>query len=119
MSSQPFGSPECLIEIGAGKSQHELIAAVARGEAPGVVGCVLEHRRDLTQDAAAGLMTVLVVDPLEVVEVEEQQAHVLASVLGVRYCGGESVVESAAVQETREAVPTLGRRFGTIGDHAP
>src|SRR6185437_1628462 len=63
-----------------------------------------ELLRELPQDAVADRVAVAVVDPLEVVEVGEDERERLSEALGARELGRELVVAVAAVREAREPV---------------
>src|SRR5579875_483995 len=80
---------------------HELLAAepdseAVGGHAPGVVG---EDRPELAQDRVAGLVRVLVVDPLEMVDVDHRERQ-LADADQLR----EPVLQVAAVVHAGERV---------------
>ena len=69
-TAELLGARSRRIGIGLGHDDHELFAAIAADEvdAPDVAG---QHFRDLAQHEVAGHVTVGVVDPLEVVQVDQ------------------------------------------------
>ena len=71
-----------------------------------------QARRDLREDAVARRVAVLVVDPLEVVDVDEAEAELLAGVLGRDELALEPLVEVAVVSEP-------GQRVGQREPHRP
>ena len=95
--------PHLLVEVNVGEDDRELVAA----EPCDVVVFATERaqaRARLADQLVAGLVTVEIVDPLELVEIDEQQAY--ASVLGAD--SGERRVdplpEADAVEQAGEPV---------------
>ncbi len=107
------------------RHQHdELLAAEAR---KGVVAAYggRETRRDLGEHAVAGEVPVRVVDPLEVVDVRDQQPDGRACARGPVELGGKRLGEVPAVEHAGEridAAPAIGlvaRRSELVGDPPP
>ena len=74
-----LGEVDGALEVAARQQQHELVAAVAGGDAVHLGHEVTaQHEAHLAQHLAAGEMAVGVVDPLEEVEVEEEDREVQA-----------------------------------------
>jgi hypothetical protein len=59
----------------AGQHRGELFAAIARGQVAGAAHVLADHVADAGQEAVAGLVTEAVVQRLEAVEVDHQQAQ--------------------------------------------
>ncbi len=80
-----------------GEEHGELVAAE-----PEALATLAEACGDLPEDAVADRMPVVVVDPLEVVDVHQAQAQRLAVMLGLRQLALQSLVEVTVVAEARE-----------------
>ena len=88
----------------AAREQHdELVAAVARGDVV-VLGVGDERVGDLAQHRVTGLVPVGVVDLLEVVDVEHEQADRRGQALRPRHLSLERLVEQPPVGEAGERV---------------
>ena len=86
-----------------GQEHHELIATEPRDAVHGAHGDQ-EPFGDLAQDRVAGGMAVRVVDLLEAVEVDEDQAGRLPRALGQGQGLGEAIDQQVAVGESRQGI---------------
>ena len=75
LGADALGAVEGAFEIGSGKHHGQLLAAVARGMVD-LARALAQDARDLAQDDVALRMTVCVVDDLEVVEIDEDEAEI-------------------------------------------
>ena len=111
------GAPDPLGELEAGcgfalDDDGELVAADAEGLFAGtaVLG---ERARELAQHAVAGRMALVVVQPLEVVEVEEDERQPAAGGVRAEERTVDVLLEGAVVAELGQRVgPGLGMRLG-------
>ena len=117
--AQLLGERRGRVGVGLGQDDEELLAAVAAGEVDDAdVGG--QQLRDVAQDDVAGGMAVRVVEPLEVVEVDEDQRQ-RPAVAGARASSSSTRVEDGlAVGDAGQRVegrllPCLRRR----GPRAP
>ena len=65
---------------------------------------LLQDERQLTQHAVAGVVTLVVVDPLEAVEVDDRQTHRHLLVAPLHDGGIEPLVQGPSVRQTRHGV---------------
>ena len=86
-----------------GKQRDELIAAVAEGVVD-EAEAVLDGAADFSEQAAADEVAVVVVDQLEAVEIEEEDAELVAEAGGAVDLGLDGVVEMARVVEAGAVV---------------
>ena len=89
-------SAACVVE--AGEEQRELVAAE-----PERLAALAKAGRDLSEHLVAGRVAVLVVDPLEVVDVEEADGHEPAGLLGACQLPLQSFLKVAVVARGRSA----------------
>ena len=99
-----LGDVHALLQAVAGEDQHELVAAVARQRRALVGDGPAQQVADLAQDLAAGEVAVPVVDVLEVVEVEEDDAAVAAVARDPGELLRQAQVQVALVVEAGQAV---------------
>ena len=100
---QPLGDLQRVLVAGAGQHHEDLLAADPVDRVAGPQG--RPHRvGDVLQDGVAGGVAELVVDPLEVVEVAEQEGvgEALARVAGLAVELGEALLQRVAVEEAGE-----------------
>ena len=100
-----FRKPEGIIERGPGREDGELLAPPA-GEKVGAADASTHQARQFAQDLVADAVTMLVVDRLEVVDVEQHQGKRSS----VPPCPGE--LEADPLLEMA-AVPAAGQSVGT------
>ncbi len=116
LAAQPLGDLERVVAAGAGQDHEDLLAAdpvdrVARPQRrPHRVG-------DVLQDGVAGGVAELVVDPLEVVEVAEQQRvrESPVEVAGLPVQLTETLLEGVAVEEAGQRVEGRAAAVGAVG----
>ena len=89
-----------------GKNRHELLAAIPRDDVD-LAHRVLEQRAQLSQHAVAGEVADGVVDPLEMVDVEQQQRERRVVAPRPVDLGGQPVEQRAPVENARQRI---GRR---------
>ncbi|MNS69235.1 hypothetical protein D3C72_1025410 [compost metagenome] len=91
--------------LGRGLGQHhrELLAAVTRDEI-GLAGALLQHAGDALQHLIPEQVAVGVVELLEVVHVEQDQAGAVAVARAALELGGQLLLEVAAVVDLGQAV---------------
>ena len=89
--------------IGLRKQDDELIAAVAEGVVD-EAEVVLDGAADFGEQAAADEVAAVVIDQLEVVEIEEDDAELVAEAGGAVDLGFDAVVEVARVVEAGAVV---------------
>ena len=99
------------VERVPGKDQDELVASVTRQRGPLVGDRALQDVADLAKDLASREVPVPVVDRLQVVEVEEDDAQVAAVAGDARKLLGQAQVEVALVVEAGQPV-SLGHLVG-------
>ena len=113
---QALGDLQRVLVAGAGEDHQDLLAAdpvdrVARPQGrPHRVG-------DVLQDRVAGGVAELVVDPLEVVEVAEEEGvgEALAGIAGLAVELGQPLLERVAVEEAGERVEGRAAAVGAVG----
>ena len=81
------------------KEERELVPAEAEG-----LAVLAKRRRQAGEDAVAGGVPEEVVDPLEIVHVDEAEAEAAALALGLDQLTLEPIVEVAVVAEPRQRV---------------
>ena len=100
----PLGDVRGACGVGAGKEQHELLAAEAPGGVDLLAHALAQQLGEGADDRVPGRMAVHVVDRLEVVEVGEDERRRSAHALGADELGLELVLAVAPVGEPGEAV---------------
>ena len=98
--AQPLGETLGAFEVGLGKEDGELLAAVPRRRTDLADGRAQDVGERL-KDVVASLVAVAVVDLLEVVEVGEDEREAPAEALGAGDLALERLFEVAAVWEAR------------------
>ena len=91
------------LEVGLRQRHGHLLTAVP-GRLVDLARRLAQHAGDLLQDEIALEMPVRVVDVLEVVDVEHDQAHLLAVAAGALDLDGHDLLEAAVVEQARELV---------------
>jgi len=104
---------------GRRQQQRELVAAEAKPGVDAGPDRRPDSRRQLAQDLVAGAVAEAVVDSLELVDVEMDDAQRLARAARARAFGGERGLEAAPVEEAGEAVRSRQRFERAIATHAP
>ena len=108
-----------LLRRDAGREHHELIAAESRGRVA-AANVRIDTLRGLAQRHVAGEMTVLIVDLLEAIEVDQQTREVRALPLRARQLLLEARVEITAVvpagEEVRESAADQARPVDRVLD---
>ena len=102
--ADPLGGRLGVLQAGPRKDEGELLAAVA-GHEIHVADVRRQHAPDPAQDLVARLMTVRVVEPLEAVDVDNQQRERRPLTLPGGVAAGQLFVE-------RPAVAHAGQRVG-------
>ena len=97
---QPAADDLRLVAVGVREQQRELVAAEPRGEIL-FAERLREDVGDLPQRGVAGVMALAVVDLLEVVEVEQEQAQRLPVLARARELVSELLVQVATVRGGR------------------
>jgi hypothetical protein len=72
--SQPLGESYRRVEDGSGEDEKEFFAAIASNPVD-LSRFILEEGRELLEHGVAGLVTVIVVDRLELVDVAHHDRH--------------------------------------------
>ena len=98
-----FGDRVGALEIGVGQDQRQLLATVAR-RGVGVAGVFLQHARYMPEHGVALWMAVGVVDGLEVVDVEHDQADRVVVAADLLDLGVEELLETAVIRQAGELV---------------
>ncbi len=93
-----------LLAVDVVQDHGELVPADARGRVR-LAGAAQDALPDRLQDLIPHLVPESVVDALEVVEVDEQQAHLASVALGVGQGLGHAVQEQMPVGQSGEGVP--------------
>ena len=88
---------------GLGQQDHEFIATVAEGVVD-EAEAALDGGADFIEQAAADEVAVIVIDQLEAVEVEEEDAELVAEAVGAIDLGLDGAVEMARVVESGAVV---------------
>ena len=114
--AQALGDLGRLLAAGAGQDDEDLLAADAVDRVAGAQRRA-HHVGDVLEDGVAGGVSELVVDPLEVVEVAEQQRvrEALLLVGGLPVELGEALLERVAVEEAGERVERRAAPVGAVG----
>jgi hypothetical protein len=71
---EPLGEHSCLPRVLPGREHAELVAAEP-GDHVNRADCAAHRHRDVHEDAVARVVPVSVVDPLEAVDVEQEQCE--------------------------------------------
>ena len=105
---------------GRRQQQRELVAAEAKPGVDAGPDRRPDSRRQLAQDLVAGAVAEAVVDTLELVDVEIDDAERLARAASAGALGGERGLEAASVEEAGETVRARQRfERASIAPHAP
>ena len=111
--------------VGAAEDDREFFAAVARDQIGRAVDRAFQDRRDLLQAFVSGVVPVGVVEELEVIDVDEDERHLIFRADRAPPLGCEKLLEAAAVADAgepvgvREVLQFLVRqpqRLGLVGD---
>ena len=116
LAAQALGDLDRVLAAGAGQDHEDLLAA---DPVDRVAGPQRRPHRvgDVLQDGVAGGVAELVVDPLEVVEVAEQQRvrEALLGVAGLAVELAEALLERVAVEEAGQRVERGAAAVGAVG----
>ena len=111
-AAQLFRERGCFVHVGTRRQDQEFFAAPA-ADAVRVAQVLAHQSGDAGEDQIAGLVAVDVVDPLEVIDVEDHQRQLESVAVGATdFRGGESL-ELVPVPEAGQAI--LGRQFFECG----
>ena len=109
-SAQAFGEEAGPFQVGLRHDHDELFAAVA-GDDVGFAGAFVEQPRQLLQHLVAVEVPLLVVDPLEMIDVENRQGESRPVAVHHGELPGDGVGHAAAVVHAGQGVrPHLGER---------
>ena len=103
LAADAFGYPARLVDVGVRQDHGELLAAVA-GREVGFARAAPQHLGHVAQHFVAALVADRVVDRLEAVEVEHQQAEHGVVAFGARHLEGERLLETTMVEQPGQAV---------------
>ena len=103
MQADALGDAAGVFQVGVGHHHHELLAAVADGQVDGAHVRGQAHG-ELGQHLVADVVAEAVVDPLEVVDIDDQHRHGLAALGRAAHQGFQLTGHVAAVVQARELI---------------
>lgn len=101
--ASPVRQDLSLIKLGLGQHQHELLTAVARDEVGGAYG-PRQQLAECAQDLVAGIVTVMVVDQFEAVDVRHDDAERSIEAPRPRYFSRKLAIQIAPVGDAGQRV---------------
>src|SRR5687768_16508801 len=103
---QPLGDLSSADQVGLWKEDRHLLATIARAEVDVRPKRAAEEARGVAQDRVTGVVAMLVVHPLEVIEIGEQERNRTLESVALGQQRGQALVEGAAVRESGQRIPT-------------